>query len=302
MMIPMVLSMSRKSLEMKLRGWARKMATSVLARYAEGDRDPPDETFCRTMPSAQTAIDIFAGQWSCELPPPLEGLTGGAKGLFDDGRITWGIEALGEIGGRRILELGPLEGAHTSMLDRLGATEIVSIEANRRAFLRCLVVKELVGMPHAKFLCGDFQEFLKDAVGRGARWDLCVAIGVLYHQQDPVHLLELATQVSDQLLLWTHFYDPDFLASHPERAATFAPGHEQSTAGFRHTLHRHNYGPSVGDPSFCGGINTWTSWMSRDDILGALAHFNFEVADSKFYDDDQVNGPSISIAARRKPD
>jgi len=292
--------MVRESFEVKVRDWARTTATSLLAKFTVGGREPPDETFCRRMPSAQTAVDIFAGQWSCELPPPYENLTGGAKGLFDDGRITWGVDVLGDVEGRRILELGPLEGAHTSMLDRMGAAEIVSIEANRRAFLRCLVVKELVGMPHAKFLCGDFQEYLEDAVKKGARWDLCVAIGVLYHQQDPVHLLELVTKVSDRLLLWTHFYDPAFLATHPERAATFAPPTIKSTAGFGHTLHRHDYGPSVGDPSFCGGINTWTSWMSKEDILGAIASFGFEVPERKFFDDDQVNGPSVLIAARRK--
>ena len=293
---------TRDLVQFKLRDLACRAATSVLTKYGNSPQKPIEETFCRSLPSPQTAVEMFAGQWSCEFPPPYENLTGGIKGLFEDGRITWGIEALGGVGGLQVLELGPLEGAHTWMLDRMGAAEIVSIEANRRAFLRCLVVKEILGMRNAKFLCGDFLEYLKDAVGREAHWDLCMAVGVLYHQQDPVRLLALVTQVSDSLLLWSHFYDPEFLARHPERAATFAPPHQKSTAGFQHTLHRHNYGPSVDGPSFCGGINPWASWMSKEDILGALANFNFEVVDMIHYSDDQVNGPSVCIAARRKPE
>ena len=298
----MIAQSTRDLVQFKLRALACKAATCVLTKCENSPQKSMEEIFCRSLPSPQTAVDIFAGQWSCDFPPPYENLTGGIKGLFEDGRITWGVEALGSVEGLQVLELGPLEGAHTWMLDRMGAAEIVSIEANRRAFLRCLVVKEILGMRNAKFLCGDFLEYLEDAVSREARWDLCLVVGVLYHQQDPVRLLALVTQVSDSLLLWSHFHDPEFLAGHPERAATFAPPNQKSTAGFRHTLHRHNYGPSVDDPSFCGGINSWTSWMSKDDILGALANFNFEVVDMTHYSDDLVNGPSVCIAARRKLD
>ena len=53
-----------------------------------------------------------------------------------------------------MLELGPLEGAHTYMLDRAGASEVVAIEGNTRAFLKCLITKELLSMPSARFLVG----------------------------------------------------------------------------------------------------------------------------------------------------
>ena len=65
---------------------------------------------------------------------------------------------LAEIGGvteKTILELGPLEGGHSYMLDRAGAAQVVAIEGNARAYLKCLIVKELLGLPRVQFLCGD---------------------------------------------------------------------------------------------------------------------------------------------------
>jgi hypothetical protein len=258
-----------------------------------------DDSFCRALPGPQTAVDIFAGQWSSRLPPPYETLTGGTAPLFEDDRITWGDTQFGGVNGMRVLELGPLEGGHTFMLDRLGASEVTAIEANQQAFLRCLVVKELLGIPSARFLCGDFIAHLRDAVERQARWDLCVASGVLYHQQDPVTLLELATQVSDRLFLWTHYYDAGVIDRRPELAAKFAAASEMTTSGFGHTLYRYEYGEALDWQGFCGGLASWTTWMSKSDIVGALEHFGFEVVGTAFDDLDHPNGPAFCLAARK---
>ena len=79
-------------------------------------------------------------------------------------------------GGRTVLELGPLEAGHSYLLERLGAAEIVGIEANTRAYLRCLVVKEILGLGRARFLCGEFVSYLRTS---DRRFDLAVASGVL---------------------------------------------------------------------------------------------------------------------------
>ncbi|HUY65095.1 MAG TPA: class I SAM-dependent methyltransferase [Acidimicrobiales bacterium] len=256
-----------------------------------------EDSFCRDMPGPDSAVGLFAGQWSSRLPPPYEDLTGAGADLFEDGRITWAASQFGNLRDMRVLELGPLEGGHSYMLDRMGVAEVTAIEANRRAYLRCLVVKEVLGMPAAHFLCGDFMAYLRDAVSRGDRWDLCLAVGVLYHQQDPVALLELACSVSDRLLLWSHYYDGAILGRRPELAANFPSSRSQTTAGFTHTLHRHEYGASLGWQGFCGGLDTWTTWMTRADIFGALEHFGFEVTATAFDDHDHPNGPALCLAA-----
>jgi SAM-dependent methyltransferase len=80
-----------------------------------------------------------------------------------------------------VLELGPLEGGHSFMFERLGAREVIAIEANPRAYLKCLIIKELLDLRRVRFLCGDFLEYLR---ADGTDFDLVFASGVLYHMRN----------------------------------------------------------------------------------------------------------------------
>jgi hypothetical protein len=60
----------------------------------------------------------------------------------------------GRLDDMSLLELGPLEGAHTYQLEKLGAKSILAIEANVEAFLKCLITKEITGLQVAKFMLG----------------------------------------------------------------------------------------------------------------------------------------------------
>ncbi len=100
------------------------------------------DIYASEAPSPQLAVDIFAGEWSSRFPPGSD-IDGGQAELFEDRRISWMIDQLEGVEGLRILELGPLEGGHTYMLDRAGA-DVVAIEANQRAYLKCLITKEVL--------------------------------------------------------------------------------------------------------------------------------------------------------------
>src|SRR3954467_8350863 len=145
-------------------------------------------------PSDQNALDLFAGEWSSQPPSIRPELKAGNTPLFDDPRITWANDRFIEMGieggfaGRDVLELGPLEGGHTYLIDRLGAKSVTAVEANARAYLKCLVAKETFGMPHAHFRLGDCLLHLRDG---GQDYDIGVACGILYHLTNPVELLEL---------------------------------------------------------------------------------------------------------------
>lgn len=106
-------------------------ATSVLTPdgYVASGQDP------------QLLLDLFRGEWASRLPAPHAELSAGSALLFEDERITWALTVLGPVQGQRVLELGPLECGHTWMLDRAGASEVVALEGNRRAYLKCLVVR-----------------------------------------------------------------------------------------------------------------------------------------------------------------
>ncbi len=84
------------------------------------------------------------------LPPPLEHATGGSAQLFEDTRLLGAMQALGGVAGMHVLELGPLEAGHTYLLSQAGARTITAVEANPRAYLKCLIIKELLKLERAQ--------------------------------------------------------------------------------------------------------------------------------------------------------
>ena len=103
------------------------------------------QAYVRTAPSAQNAVDIFAGQWFSSFPDDVDVDSGGTYPQFADERMGWGLRCLGGVDGATVLELGPMEGGHTAMIERAGARQVVAVEANIQCFLRCLVTKEVLG-------------------------------------------------------------------------------------------------------------------------------------------------------------
>ena len=256
--------------------------------------------FFGAAPSDQNALDLFAGEWSSMMPAERADLKAGETPLFDDPRIVWANEQLAALGleggmqGRDILELGPLEGGHSYLLDRLGAKSVTAVEANSRAYLKCLVAKETLGMPRVRFLLGDCLEFLK---APGPHYDVAIACGILYHLTNPVELFKLLARRCDALFLWTVYYDPEFVAKNPVPGAKFTDSVEMEYDAFKHTVHRFNYGQSLNWKGFCGGGEVFSYWMEKPDILAALEKYGFshQISDGQ----PNVHGSALLVAARR---
>ncbi len=260
--------------------------------------DPINDYYVTDAPSPQGALDIFKGEWSSQLPPPFDGLQAGSVPLFDDGRITWLVDELEGIHGQSILELGPLEGGHSYMLEASGAASVTAIEANTHSYLRCLIAKELLGMQRVKFLCGDFVEYLK-SLDCGS-FDIGVASGVLYHMVNPVELISLLSKsCRSHLLIWTHYYDEAWATAN-ERQAQFPSRQEVNVEGFSHTLVRQDYGDeTLGMPEFCGGSRRYSNWMVRDELVQCLNYFGFANVKTNFDHYDHPHGPAMTLLASR---
>lgn len=254
------------------------------------------DNYVSSAPNQQHALDIFKGEWSSKLPAPLATLEAGSALLFEDARIEWCAAQLGGFEGKTVLELGPLEAGHTYMIERLGAAAIVSIEANTRAYLKCLIVKELLQLKCTRFLCGDFVEYLRT---NQTKFDICIASGVLYHMRNPAELIALAAKASDRLFIWTHYYDQAIISKNPNLAHKFSSGVPNEYAGFQHTLYRQEYKAALDWTGFCGGSEMLSHWLSRDDIIACLRHFGLNNIQSNFEAPDHPNGPSFAITAVR---
>lgn len=247
-------------------------------------------------PSIQATIDIFKGEWSSRLPSALGETTAGEVPLFEDGRIFWAAEQLGGLAGKTVLELGPLEGGHTYIAEQLGAASITAVEANSRAYLKCLLVKEILGMHRSHFIYSDCVEFLRT---NQQRFDVCIASGVLYHMRDPAQLIALLAQACDQLFVWTHYYEPDIIAAAPHLQQRFSPRESAEFGGFRHHLYRQEYQTALGWAGFCGGSAHYSRWMSRQDILNCCQHFGFQNVQINFDHPDHPNGPCFAFVATK---
>jgi hypothetical protein len=250
--------------------------------------------YVQTAPDPQRTLDIFKGEWASTLPAPFGHLEAGPVPLFNDPRLVWGAERLGHFRDRTVLELGPLEGGHSWMMVNMGAASVTAVEANTHAFLKCLIVKEMLNTPRTRFLCGDFIAYLEE---EQRRYDIVLASGVLYHMRDPVHLIDLISRATDRVFLWTHYYDPEICGA--AGSPRFPVATETESQGFRHTLYRHEYLHLLRNDTFCGGGATFSNWLTRDDIFGALRHFGFKQIDTAFEEPHHQGGPAFALAAQR---
>jgi hypothetical protein len=267
-------------------------------RPAQQEQQPQQESildsYVAKAPSAQNAVDIFAGEWSSSLP--LADVAASGIPLFQDGRVEWALEQLGGVSGRSVLELGPLEGGHTYMLLNAGAS-VTAIEAQTRAYLKCLIAKEVLGMTGARFQLGDFMAYLR---AEPEHVDVCFASGVLYHMRNPVETIALMGEVADQLFLWTHIYDEQIMRASELLSPRFTTEEVLEYEGFPHTLHRFEYAEALNNKAFCGGSAIYSNWLSRNDLFAALDRFGWTVKATGYDEPDHPHGPAIALVATHR--
>lgn len=251
--------------------------------------------YVMSAPGPQNALDILEGEWVSKMPEEWADLQAGSMPLFADERISWFIEELGGVEDLSVLELGPLEAGHTYMLAQAGVASVLGIEANPRAYLKCLIIKEIMQLKQARFLCGDFVKYLQTAEDA---FDFCLACGVLYHMVNPVELIALLARVTKRICLWTHYYDEDVISQKRYLSRQFPRTDDFTAGGFRHRRYHRVYQKGYFSwASFHGGGTPYSCWLSREDLLNCLKYFGFTNIVIGSDDRDHQNGPNIALIA-----
>jgi hypothetical protein len=255
------------------------------------------DTFDRYVSSApclQNAVDAVSG-WSTAFPPDCE-LKAGALATYQDPRIRWVVDCCGSLEGRHVLELGPLEGRHTAMLEAAGA-RIDAIEANRLAFLRCLITKEIVRLTRSKFWLGDFMKALESW---DQAYDLIIACGVLSRLRDPLRLLELAARRSQAIYIWTHVVTEEAMPPSGPRAAVFAPMAEiHHFHGIDVRAYRRIDDYAEDNVAYCRETNDDQRWLHHNDLIEALKRLGFHNIRTNRDEPNHCFGPALSIFAEK---
>jgi hypothetical protein len=273
---------------------------SFLERFRRSsDNSETSEVFNqyeRSAPAHQNAINALKG-WNSAFPEEFR-LEAGAHHLYADGRIAWAIETYGSIENATVLEVGPMEGMHTFMLNRQRPARIDSIEANRLCFLRCLVTRQILDIDRSVFRLGDIEHWLRV---NEEKYDLAIASGVLYHMADPAGLLELLALRSKSVFLWTHFFLDEAMPLGDVRRHPFSGKMEtREISGMKVRYYERSYQHANTNASFCGGMKDRHFWMHRDDILELLEKLGFTEIIIQDENLSHTGGPCFSLLASKR--
>jgi hypothetical protein len=175
---------------------------------------------------------------------------------------------------------------------RLGARSVVAVEANARAYLRCLIARELLDIPRTRFLLGDVLAYMRSAE---QTFDVGLACAFLNHLTDPVEAIALLARCCRSVFVWNVVYDQSLFAKQPEMAPRFGPAQGHVHGGFSHTLYPHYYGDGLDYRKFLGGVQPSCCWMKSAEVVAALRHFGFTSVLS--HEEDNPFGRAVSAVA-----
>jgi SAM-dependent methyltransferase len=154
-----------------------------------------------------------------ELVPGVATMEGGVD-IAADVRVDLVIDACeGSLAGRRVVDLGCLEGGFTLAFAQRGAAEAVGIEARPISVRRCELARTFLGLDNARFVEADIKDELA-----GATYDVVFAAGIIYHVADPLALLTAMRRACTRVaLIDTHVAHPAEVSHHcsPVVARTF---------------------------------------------------------------------------------
>lgn len=82
----------------------------------------------------------------------------------------------GSLAGKRILDLGCLEGGYTAAFAQMGAREAIGFEARKMSIERCLLVKRCLNLDNLNFYNEDVKNATRNWLGE---FDIIFASGIL---------------------------------------------------------------------------------------------------------------------------
>lgn len=234
----------------------------------------PSNRFSDLQPDCLSALKIHAGSWKFDFDKlNKEEIIEVCK---RDARPMFCRESFGNLGDLKILELGPSDGYNTLGLELEGANDVVSIEGNAGAFLRCVTLKNAFGMK-SNFLYGDFEKYIKKL---NFRYDLIYASGIMYHLVDPINFFLDCAKMTNKIFIWTFVYDDEIIRNHSYESKwfDFSDRSEQVLSSKVITLHKRYYEQSIIDSDkYAGGFSKFANWLNYEDWNDLFCIAGFKV-------------------------
>lgn len=208
------------------------------------------------------------GGWTTQFEINGKKVGGDVEVLTIDPRLYWQMEQIGGIKDKRILELGPMEAAHTKMMIEAGAKEVIAVEGISDCFLRCLIVKEAFQLTNAKFIFGDFCRYIKNYSGE--KFDVISAAGVLYHQSNPAQLIYDMSRITDKVFVWSHVAGKKRKGYSSKEVMVKANGIEYRGLDRDWRVLRKTF------DRYCASLNDFAVWLYPEEMLRCFKDAGFE--------------------------
>ncbi|MBL7196846.1 MAG: class I SAM-dependent methyltransferase [Candidatus Omnitrophica bacterium] len=186
------------------------------------------------------------------------------------------------LNGKSVLELGCLEGVHSSMLQAWGAKKVVAIEGKRENFLKSLIVKNAYKLDKCEFLYGDVNTVLDSL---SAHFDLCLALGILYHVSNPVSLIFRIGEHADSLFVWTHYADEKCPKGPIEKIT------QNGLAFSGKYMHEDT-------TNILGSLEERVFWLFEDDLFRLVRKAGFNNIEL-IEKEDHEHGPAMTFLAKK---
>lgn len=181
------------------------------------------------------------------------------------------------LAGVRVADLGCLEGGFSLALARRGA-RVTGVEVRADNVDKCELVREQAGLPGLRFVHCDVRQFERWRFGG---FDVVLALGILYHLDDPVPWMHQLASLTDRVLLVdTHFAPEDdaALAELDPRLRGVGALEERAFGGFAYRGRRvHEF-----DDADQGEATLWASysnaesfWLTKESLLAGLTACGF---------------------------
>jgi SAM-dependent methyltransferase len=161
------------------------------------------------------------------------------------------VAEAGGLTGKRVLDIGCLEGAFAVEFARRGASEVIGVEARRLSVRRCDLVRDLAGLTNLRFVCGDVLHELSRAQ---QPFDVVLATGILYHLPHPDVVLRLIRERCSGFML---------LCTHVARAEASSHGCTEEVVehvGEQATYRGRNFSERGPDPTVERDNDLWAAW------------------------------------------
>jgi SAM-dependent methyltransferase len=225
-----------------------------------------------------------------ELAPGVRTLPGSPDLLKADSRLKAILQMCralyrGRLSTLRVLDLGCLEGGYSVGLALAGA-QVLGVEAREEHMEKCILAQDALALPGLEFARADVKAI---TVERFGSFDAVLALGILYHLDDPVGWLrQVAALTRGILFVDTHYAPADEMslaAVRPELGGRLGAlerfdSHGLAVAG--RWYREWDVEAERDTMPWASWSNPRSLWLTKESLARAMRHAGFDVVAEQY--------------------